>query len=39
MNFIKEHKSITEAMIDTKINSIGPALRGKTKTAGGYIWR
>lgn len=38
MNFIKEHQSVTQAVIDTGIKGINNALTGRAKTAGGYIW-
>lgn len=41
MNFIKEWGSITEAAEELKLNSsnICAVLKGKTKTAGGFIWK
>lgn len=40
MEIIKEYSSIKEACLDTGIlqGSISNVLRGKCKTAGGYIW-
>lgn len=38
-NFIKEWKSINEAKKETKINNIEKCLKGKYKTAGGFIWK
>lgn len=37
--FIKEFKSISEAMTHTKIKSIGACCKGKRKTSGGYKWK
>lgn len=41
MNLIKEYKSATDAMIETgvKNDTISHCLRGKTKSAGGFIWK
>ena len=41
MNFIKEFKSIKQAMNETGVNnsSIGNCCSGKLKTCGGFIWR
>jgi len=36
--FIKEWNSLTDAISSTKINNIGSCLRGKQKSAGGYLW-
>ena len=38
-NFIKEFKSITEAMNETNITTIKKCLQGKAQSAGGFIWR
>ena len=40
-DLIREYSSISEASAETGINrvSISSVLRGKTKHAGGYIWK
>ena len=38
-NFVKEFKSITEAMNETNITTIKKCLQGKAQSAGGFIWR
>lgn len=38
-NLIKEYKSITDAYNETGINHISLCCRGKSKTAGGFIWK
>ena len=38
-NFVKEFKSITEAMNETKITTIKKCLQGKVQSSGGFIWR
>ena len=38
-NFIKEFKSITEAMNETNITTIKKCLQGKVQSSGGFIWR
>ena len=40
-NFIKEHKSVTHASVETNTNrrSISNVTHGWAKSAGGYIWR
>lgn len=37
--FIKQWKSIKDALKELKINNISACCRGKRNTAGGYIWR
>jgi group I intron endonuclease len=41
LNFIKEYPSSTDAMIETGIknDNISQCLRGKSKSAGGYVWK
>lgn len=38
-NFIREYRSITEAMNMTGVKHISNACRGERKHAGGYIWK
>lgn len=38
MNLISEFESVTQAKLITGIKSIGNAITGRAKTAGGYIW-
>ncbi len=37
--FIKSYPSIKSALINTGINNISGVLRGKRKTAGGFVWK
>lgn len=41
MNLIKEYDSINLASLDVKLSrtSIGNNLTGRSKSAGGYIWK
>lgn len=38
-NFVKEYYSIREATRQTGITNVGDCIRGKSKTAGGFIWK
>lgn len=38
-NFVKEYYSIHEATRQTGITNVGDCIRGKSKTAGGFVWK